>query len=237
MKILLQGSRELGVNLTQSQLDQFETYYRELSQWNQKVNLTAITGYEAVQVRHFLDSLTACLVYEGGLAPGLGVFDVGTGAGFPGLPLKLAFPGIRLALSDSVGKKTRFLRHLLDVLDLPDVEIYTGRAEQLGHQPGLREGFDLVVSRGVARLPALLEYTLPFCKMGGKAIAWKHGNLEAELADARGALRVLGGRLGGVVPVPVTGLMDNRVLVVVNKVRPTPAQYPRRPGVPAKQPL
>jgi 16S rRNA (guanine527-N7)-methyltransferase len=237
MQTLSRGAQELGITLNSLQLEQFETYYRELAQWNQKVNLTAITGYEEVQVKHFLDSLTVCLIYGGPLPSGLRVMDVGAGAGFPGLPLKLAFPNIDLVLSDSVGKKTRFLRHLLDLLGLVDVAVYTGRAEELGRRPGLRESFDLVVSRGVARLPALLEYTLPFCRVGGKAIAWKHGGIEDELASARNALKMLGGRMNGVVPVQVTGLTDNRVLVVAHKTRPTPAEYPRRTGVPAQRPL
>lgn len=237
MQILSRGAQELGITLNSLQLEQFETYYRELAQWNQKVNLTAITGYEEVQVKHFLDSLTVCLIYEGPLPSGLRVMDVGAGAGFPGLPLKLAFPNIDLVLSDSVGKKTRFLRHLLDLLGLVDVAVYTGRAEELGQRPGLRESFDLVVSRGVARLPALLEYTLPFCQVGGKAIAWKHGGIEDELVSAGNALKMLGGSLNGVVPVRVTGLTDNRVLVVANKARPTPVEYPRRTGVPAQRPL
>jgi 16S rRNA (guanine527-N7)-methyltransferase len=237
MEILIGGARELGIDLSDRQLEQFETYYRELVSWNQKVNLTAITGYEEVQVKHFLDSLTGCLAADGGILPGSRVIDVGSGAGFPGLPLKLVFPEIHLALNDSVGKKTRFLQRLAEVLDLPDIAIYTGRAEDLGHLPALRESFDLVVSRGVAKLPVLLEYALPFCRVGGKAVAWKHSDIEKESADAQGAIKNLGGNWGGVIPVEITGLTDHRVLVVVEKVRDTPAEYPRRPGVPGKRPL
>ncbi len=155
----------------------------------------------------------------------------------PGLPLKLAFPDLRLTLSDSVGKKVAFLTHLLPTLDLTDVELYTGRAEDLGHYPELRESFDLVLARGVAKQPVLLEYTLPFCALGGRVVAWKHGGIEAELAAAKNAQTRLGGRFVEVYPVKVTGLTDNRILVVVEKVKPTPKEFPRRPGTPAKPPL
>jgi 16S rRNA (guanine527-N7)-methyltransferase len=237
MEKLAQGARELGLELTLQQLDQFEVYYQELSDWNQRMNLTAIVQYEEVQIKHFLDSLTLCAALPGRPATEAKVIDVGTGAGFPGLPLKLAFPDLRLALVESTSKKTAFLSHLVDVLGLAEVETYTGRAEELGRSPELREGFDLVLARGVAKLPVLLEYTLPFVRRSSKVMAWKHGGIERELASAARALKVLGGRLVEVYPVKVTGLTDNRILVVVEKVSPTPANFPRRPGIPAKQPL
>ncbi len=142
-----------------------------------------------------------------------------------------------MTLSDSVGKKIAFLNHLLPTLGLADVAVYTGRAEELGQRPELRESFDLVLARGVAKQPVLLEYTLPFCALGGRVVAWKHGGIEKELAAAKNALTRLGGRPVGVYPVAVTDLTDNRILVVVEKVKPTPKEFPRRPGTPAKQPL
>ena len=237
MKQLAAGALELGIELTERQLAQFEAYYQELHQWNQRVNLTAITEYSEVQVKHFLDSLTCCLAYPGGLAGDEKVIDIGAGAGFPGLPLKLVFPDLRLTLSDSVGKKTAFLRHLLEMLELPEVVVLTARAEQLGRAPETRERFDLVLARGVAKMPALLEYTLPLCRIGGRVVAWKHGGIQQELESAEAALNMLGGRWGQTVPVALTGLTDNRILVTVEKVSATPAEYPRRPGLPAKQPL
>ena len=237
METLAQGSGEAGVSLTGEQLDRFETYYQELALWNQRVNLTSITGYQEVQVGHFLDSLTVFLAAPESLSSSSRVVDVGAGGGFPGLPLKLAFPGIHLVLLESVGKKAAFLEHLVSLLGLDGVEVITGRAEALAHRPGLRESFDLVLARGLARLPVLLEYSLPFCRIGGKTVAHKHGGLGEELKSAARALETLGGLLLPEVPVQVTGLTDNRVLVVVEKVAATPDRYPRRAGVPAKRPL
>ena len=237
MELLAAGALELGIKLTDQQLAQFETYYRELHQWNQRVNLTAITEYSEVQVKHFLDSLTCCLAFPEGPPANLKIVDIGAGAGFPGLPLKLVFPDFQLTLSDSVGKKTTFLRHLLQVLELPDVTVLTARAEQLGRAPETRERFDLVLARGVAKLPALLEYALPLCRIGGKVVTWKHGGIQQELESAQRALQLLGGRWGQIIPVALTGLTDNRILVTVEKVSATPAEYPRRPGLPRKQPL
>ena len=236
MKVLATNAAELGIALTSHQLDQFEVYFRELVDWNQRMNLTAIIQYHEVQVKHFLDSLTVLLA-TGGLASGTSIMDVGAGAGFPGLPLKLVYPRVYLAMSDSVKKKNVFLQHLVAALGLSGVDIYTGRAEELARKPELREKFDLVVSRGVAKMPALLEYTLPFCRIGALAVTLKHTDIEKELACAGGALKTLGGAPPRVLPVRVTGLTDQRVVVAVEKTRGTPPQYPRRPGVPAKQPL
>ena len=237
MEILAQGAGEAGVFLTGNQLDQFETYYQELARWNRRVNLTSIIGYQEVQIGHFLDSLTVCLAAPGSLSSSSRVMDVGAGGGFPGLPLKLAFPGIHLVLLDSAGKKAAFLQHLVSLMELDSVEVLTGRAEDMAHWPELRESFDLALARGLARLPVLLEYLLPFCRIGGKTVAHKHGGLDGELKSAARALETLGGRLSAEVPVQVTGLTDNRVLLVVEKVAVTPERYPRRAGMPAKRPL
>ena len=228
----------MGISLSEAQLDRFEAYYQELVQGNRRVNLTRITDYTGVQVKHFLDSLTIHPAV-GGLEPGWRVLDIGAGAGFPGMPLKLAFPEVEVTLMESAAKKTRFLEELRDRLEIPEVEVLTGRAESVAHQESQRESYDLVTARGLARLPVLLEFALPFCRVGGRLAAMKHGGpgLEQELASAANALKVLAGRVTNMYPVELPGLTDNRVVVVVEKQAPTPETYPRRPGMPSKRPL
>ena len=244
MKLLAEGAKELGLELSHKQLAQFEIYYRELTDWNERANLTAITGWEDTQVRHFLDSLTVCLPFRetpdaspDSLTGVARVVDVGSGAGFPGLPLKLVFPHLELHLVESVGKKTAFLEHLVVLLQLDGVTVHTGRAESLAREPELRDSFDLALVRGVARLSLLLEYALPFCRVGGRVVALKHGGIESELVEAKPALAELGGREAGAFPVTLLGLTDNRVVAAFEKVAPTPDRYPRRVGIPAKRPL
>ena len=235
--MLADGARELDIELSSEQLEQFRTFDRELADWNLRANLTSITGSEEVQTKHFLDSLTVCLAVREVLALPSRTIDVGSGAGFPGLPLKIAFPQLAMELVDSVGKKTAFLEHVAGVLGLKGVVVHTGRAEALGREPALRDGFDLALIRGVARLPLLLEYTLPFCRVGGSVVALKHGGLDAELQRAGRALDELGGEVTEVLPVELEGLRDHRVVAVIRKVAATPDRYPRRTGIPAKRPL
>ena len=234
---LVLGARALGIRLSAEQVQRFQRYTRELLEWNRRVNLTAITDPAEVEVKHHLDSLSAAMALPPEVREGGRVVDVGAGGGFPGLPLKLAFPALRLALVESVRRKTAFLEHVVRALGLEGVEVLTGRAEELAHRPTLREGFDAALARGLAALPELLELTLPFCRVGGLVVAHKKGDIAAELAGAATALRELGGRLREVVPVRLEGLEDDRVLVVVEKVGRTPPRYPRRPGMPHKRPL
>jgi 16S rRNA (guanine527-N7)-methyltransferase len=237
MDIFREGAARLGFSPTPRQIEQFETYYRELVDWNGRVNLTAITGYEEVQLKHFVDSLTvATCVAPPDATHELTVIDVGTGAGLPGIPLKIMWPQISLTLLEATGKKTLFLNHLLGRLGLQGVDVVTGRAEDKAHLEGYRERFDLVLARGVAPLPALLELTLPFCSVGGAFIAQKQIEAKPEIEQASRATAVLGGQLKEVRDIRLPGLTP-RSLVVYGKVRPTPAEYPRRPGTPAKKPL
>ena len=237
MELLKTGAAELGIHLSETQLGLFRRYYRELVEWNARINLTSVTGWEEVQARHFLDSLTVSLALPSGTLESGRFVDVGSGAGFPGVPLKIAFPGLRAMLIESTGKKVNFLLGLKDALGLCDLDVRIGRAETLAQDPGLREAFDFVVGRALADMAVLAELTLPFCRVGGVAIAQKKLNLDEELERARGAIDAMGGELREVKEVRVQQLGEPRCLVVMAKVRPTPDRYPRRSGMPKKRPL
>jgi 16S rRNA (guanine527-N7)-methyltransferase len=238
MKKLVEGARQLGLPLTDHQLQLFQTYYEQLVEWNRKVNLTGITDYEEVQVKHFLDSLTIVQTLDGipRTDGSFAMLDIGTGAGMPGIPLKIVCPEAKLVLLDSIAKKTAFLQHIVMELGLEGVAILTQRAEEIGHLAEYRERFDLVVCRAVSQLATVAELALPFCRIGGLAVVPKKACIESELIQANGAIGLLGGRLQNVVPVNIEGL-EQHVLVVLEKTSITPPTYPRRPGIPAKRPL
>lgn len=231
------GAQRLGFVLTPRQVEQFCSYRQELLAWNRRVNLTAITEPADIEQLHFLDSLTVALALPERVRAGGRICDMGSGAGFPGVPLKVLFPAIRLTLIESRAKRTEFLGALVAELGLEGVDVLTGRSEDLAHDATLREGFDVVVSRGVAPLRVLLELTLPFCRLRGRAVLQKKGDILQELLQTARALNEMGGRLLNLEPVPSEVLGGQRVLVVVQKVAPTPARYPRRAGIPAKRPL
>jgi 16S rRNA (guanine527-N7)-methyltransferase len=235
MEKLKAGAKKLGLHLTPNQLSQYETYYQELMAWNKRVNLTAITDYEEVQIKHFLDSLTLVLAQP--ISAGLRLIDVGTGAGIPGIPLKIAFPSMRLVLLEAVAKKAAFLRHITQKLGLDDVEIVVGRAEEIAHRSEYREKFDMVLSRAVAPLPTVVELVLPFCAVGGSFIAQKKGDTGEEVGSAARAIDIMGGGLREIKLIDLAEFADKRFLVVIDKLSPTPPKYPRRPGIPAKRPL
>ncbi|MBI4299359.1 MAG: 16S rRNA (guanine(527)-N(7))-methyltransferase RsmG [Chloroflexi bacterium] len=238
MDILVSGAEKLGLVLDHEQQRRFLLYYQEVLEWNSRINLTSVVDWHEFQRRHLLDSLTISLVLpKSTLACGR-VLDVGSGAGLPGLPLKIARPNIKLSLLDSTAKKTAFLKHIIKALVLDGVEVYTGRAEELGHNDTLREGFDVVVSRALAPLRVLAEFTLPFCRPGGIVVAPKKGAIEQEVAEAEPSIIALGGCLKEIRKVNLEELNgDGRVLVVLEKKTPTSSRYPRRPGVPQKRPL
>ena len=238
MQKLVDGTRKLGITLTEEQLNKFEVYYRELVDWNKHMNLTSITDYDAVQVRHFLDSLSVARgIKSRDIKLGIKVIDIGTGAGLPGIPLKIALPEIRLVLLEATSKKVKFLQHIVAMLGLENVEIVNGRAEAIAHDVQYREKFNLALSRAVAALPTLVELALPFCKTGGRFIAQKKGDVEKELKQAEKAIATMGGRFNEVKPVELLTPEDKRCLVIIDKISPSPTAYPRRPGMPEKRPL
>jgi len=251
MDILLEGARSLGFNLTPRQVEQFRLYYETLVEWNSRVNLTSITEYEAVQVRHFLDSLTvgATLLKDAEAtwdepasgpwvpAHGFRLADIGTGAGFPGVPLKIVWPHIYLMLSDSIGKKTTFLKEIVGLLGLADVEVLTARAEELGQNKAHRQRYDAVTARAVASLPVLCEYCLPLVKPGGLMLAPKKGDIAQELQEAQVASKILGGDASHLYPFTLPGEEEGRYVVALRKIKPTPPGYPRRVGLAKLKPL
>ena len=236
---LAQGARVLGLELTEEQVALFARFRRELLDWNQRVNLTAITDPALVLTRHFLDALTVVLaVPVQHRARPLRVVDVGAGAGLPGLALKIVVPHWQMAELDAVGKKTRFVAHVANVLGLQGVTVLTGRAEDLARERAHRECYDLCLARGVAPLRVLAEYTLPFCAVGGLTVAMKRGDIAREIDEGRRAVGQAGGCLEPLVRVPaLPGLDGARLLVPCRKMRPTPPHLPRAAGIPAKRPL
>lgn len=237
MQSLIDGATALNIRLSSVQLEQFQTYYDDLIAWNRQINLTAITDYQDAQLKHFVDSLSVVLALPQPITYALRFLDVGTGGGFPGIPLKIAFPQIKLTLLEATGKKCDFLRHLVRHLNLADVDVLCARSEDAARMIEYREQFDVVLTRGLAKMAVLSELTLPFCKIGGVLIAQKKVSLDDELQSAANAISALGGQSDRIIPVTITGLNEPRCLVVVSKSRNTPAQYPRRNGVPAKKPL
>jgi 16S rRNA (guanine527-N7)-methyltransferase len=238
MEQLSAGCHELGVTLSDRHLAAFATCYRELVDWNQRFNLTAITDWDGVLVRHFLDSLSCLKVLSRAeLAGGARVIDVGTGAGFPGVAIKIVCPGMRLTLLEATGKKVTFLEHLVRVLGLGGVEVIHGRAEELGRAPAHREQYDWALARAVAEMPTLAEYLLPLVRVRGAVLAQKGEEAAAEVQGADVAITALGGRVRPLGPVELRGLAETRYLVVLDKVAATPEKYPRRPGMPKKSPI
>ena len=237
MQDLIDGASSLGIKLSSPQLEQFQMYYDALIDWNQRVNLTAITDYHDAQLKHFVDSLSVVLALPTPILDFCRIIDVGTGGGFPGIPLKIAFPQIHLTLLESTGKKCDFLRHVVQRLVLNNVDVVCARSEDAANMPEYREQFDVVLTRGLAKMAVLSELTLPLCNVGGRLIAQKKDNISDELKAAARAISILGGQSPQIIHVDISGLSDLRCLVVVNKSKHIQPQYPRRNGIPAKKPL
>ena len=227
------GLEELGISLSEEQIGQFLTYYEMLIEKNKVMNLTAITEFDDVIEKHFLDSLSLIKVCD--LNRELSVMDMGTGAGFPGIPLKIAFPKLQVTLADSLNKRILFLQEVIDKLGLKGVEAIHARAEELGKNKSYREQYDLVVSRAVANLASLEEYCVPFVKIGGSFISYKSGEIEEEVANAKNATFLLGGKVKNVYKFDL--YEQKRSFVVIEKCKGTPKTYPRKAGTPTKTPL
>ena len=233
--ILLDGCKYFGIELSERQVSQFMQYYELLIEWNKVMNLTAITEYGEVMRKHFVDSLA--LKRTERLSGGEKLIDIGTGAGFPGIPLKIAFPELEVVLLDSLNKRIKFLDQVIEKLELPGIRAVHGRAEDFARQAEYREQFDFCVSRAVANLASLSEYCLPYVKRGGYFISYKSGNVQEEITQAKKAVFVLGGERRDTIHfcLPVSDI--ERSLVIVEKINTTPKKYPRKAGIPAKEPI
>ncbi|MBV6449292.1 MAG: Ribosomal RNA small subunit methyltransferase G [Anaerolineales bacterium] len=236
MEKLVRAARELfNVHITGGQALSLLTYEKELLEWNQKFNLTAIRDVESIRTKHFLDSFSCVLAWKA--APPASLIDVGTGAGFPGLVLKILYPNLKLTLVESVGKKAKFCEHIVSALGLEHVQVFNARAEDMGQDSNHREKYDWAVARAVANLNVLSEYLLPLVKVGGTALAQKGESGPAEAESAQKAMKLLGGELRELIPVKLPEVADERFLVIADKIATTPVKYPRKAGIPAKQPL
>jgi 16S rRNA (guanine527-N7)-methyltransferase len=236
MEELLRETRDLvGITLTAYQISLLERFMKELDIWNERYNLTAINEPDKIRVKHFLDSFSPMLVMKGTSIRRL--IDVGTGAGFPGIPLKIILPETEVVLVDSVAKKTEFCQHIIDILDLKGIKVVHDRAERLGRLEEYREKFDWAMARAVARMSTLSEYLLPLVKVGGRMLAMKGDQGPSEAQEALPALSLLGGDLQQIRKLILPGVTEDRYLITVRKKASTPEKYPRKAGIPTKRPL
>ena len=227
--------KELGITLNNTQKQQFDKFYELLIEWNQVMNLTGITEYEEVNEKHFIDSLSIVKAVD--MDSVATVIDIGTGAGFPGIPLKIAFPHLKMVLLDSLNKRVQFLNTVIDTLELTDIETIHGRAEDFAKQTQYREQFDLCVSRAVANLATLSEYCIPYVKQEGMFIPYKSGEIEEELQNSKKSVHILGGEIEDVIKFQLPGTEIGRSFVKIRKVQNTSKKYPRKAGLPGKEPI
>jgi len=233
--------KELNIELNDVQIQAFDEYYRILVEWNEFMNLTAITEYDEVLLKHYIDSLAIRQSIDDeskwSLNKKIKVIDIGTGAGFPGIPLKIVFDNLDIVLLDSMNKKVKFLNEVIDKLNLSNMKAIHGRAEDYAKDPNYRESFDLCVSRAVSNLATLSEYCLPYVKVGGAFISYKSGEIDAELKASEKAIKMLGGNIVKVEKMTLPGSTIERSFVIIEKVKNTIGIYPRKSGLPAKDPL
>ena len=226
---------ELGITLTDKQKQQFDKFYELLVEWNKVMNLTGITEYEEVNEKHFVDSLSIVKAID--IEKVKTVIDIGTGAGFPGIPLKIAFPHLKVVLLDSLNKRINFLNVVIAELGLTDIKTIHGRAEDYAKQTEYREKFDLCVSRAVANLSTLSEYCLPYVNIGGMFISYKSGEIDEEMEKSKKAVQILSGNLENTVKFQLPGTEIGRSFVKIKKIKNTAKKYPRKAGLPAKEPI
>lgn len=235
MENLKRKASELGILLTEKQLDQFRQYYEMLIEKNKVMNLTAITEWEEVIDKHFIDSIS--LIKACDLSGDKYILDLGCGAGFPGIPLKIAFPNLKIVLLDSLNKRILFLKEVIEELGLSDIEALHGRAEDYARKPEYREQFDYCVSRAVANLTTLSEYCIPYVKEGGSFISYKSGKVKEEVKEVKTALFLLGGKMTDLISFQLPETEMERDFVIIKKEKKTPKKYPRKAGLPGKEPL
>lgn len=225
----------LGITLTENQYEQFDKYYELLVEWNKVMNLTGITEYEEVNEKHFIDSLSIVKVVD--ISKVNTVIDIGTGAGFPGIPLKIAFPELDIVLIDSLNKRVRFLNEVIEELSLEKISAIHGRAEDFAKQKDYRESFDFVVSRAVANLAVLSEYCIPYAKENGYFCPYKSGEIQDEVKNAEKAISVLGGKLEDIISFEIPNTDMKRTILKIKKRKATPKRFPRKAGLPSKEPI
>lgn len=235
LSVLDQGCQEMGIVLDGEQRQQFVDFYEYLVEKNKVMNLTGITEFDEFIDKHYIDSLSIVNVVD--MHQVQSAIDVGTGAGFPGIPLKIAFPHLKITLLDSLNKRINFLNEVVETLGLENVETCHGRAEDFGHRKEYREQYDLCTSRAVANLSTLSEYCVPFVKIGGQFVSYKSGNVDNELRESEKAIRILGGEIGKVCSFVLPETDFARTLVPIKKIKSTGKKYPRKAGTPSKEPL
>ena len=238
LKLFNKGLEELGIDLSNDQIEQFIKFYEMLVEKNKVMNLTAITEFEEVIVKHFIDSLALVKVIDKDkLSDDISIIDIGTGAGFPGIPLKIAFPEIKITLLDSLNKRINFLKEVSDELGLGNIDFIHGRSEDFGKNPQYREKFDMCVSRAVANLATLSEFCVPFVKVGGSVVSYKAGDCGEEVSVSKKAVDKMGGKISKQLEYVVPTSDLNRVLLLIEKEKATPKSFPRKAGTPAKEPI